>query len=141
PVSLVAESALQQLRKKNRQVDWHRCSPLEWLQQHQVCCREAVALGELGVKAVSASLLKRVTDDRNLLLAIDYLTVNGGAAAGPDGWSPADLTPDIKFQYARGMRDDLRRGGYEHGESLIRMIPKKGGRGRRRVQLLNLEDR
>jgi retron-type reverse transcriptase len=73
--------------------------------------------------------------------ALDCMANSGGAAAGPDGIEPRDLSQSERWQIARSLQWRISRGKYRPGPHRTAKIPKGRHRGAREIQIQNVEDR
>lgn len=111
------------------------------LRRHQDDVHAAVRDGIGGVRALAPHLLDRITDERTLRIAWEYLAINGGSSPGPDGRRYADYATSEGREYCRALRDALRGRTYRTGPERIIRIEKDGGSGFRPIVLLNIQDR
>lgn len=140
-----------EFKNYNRQVDRHRWSHKEFLSRHQCACINAVKHSKPGIAEILPYLFTRISDDRNLILAWDHVVAQSGSTPGRDGEviqrsGPAGhrintLEGLNKYQFARQVRDAIRDGRYEHGETKLVSIPKKSGEGKRFIRVPDLIDR
>jgi hypothetical protein len=119
----------------------HRGSPADFLRRHQ---RES-AIAARGTRqeraTFSTCLIQRTADPRNLKLALEYITRQGGPAAGPDGLRPDDLGPAEAWDRIRVLSRMIRDGTYRPGKTRRTSIPKSSGNGTRTIEVQNLDDR
>jgi group II intron reverse transcriptase/maturase len=87
-----------------------------------------------------ATLLDRTADTRNLRLAWDYLSREGGQAPGPDGLHYTDLAPHDVWMILRWLSQRIRNGSYHPGTDRTVKIPKAHG-GTRTLHLSSVLDR
>ena len=130
-----AEFALE-----NRRADQHRGTPEDRLERHQRACRRIARFGRRAAAEISRHAYQRIRHEDSLFLAISYIAAQSGQTPGPDNerW-PDDLGDP--HAYARGLRDEIDDGEYDHDETLTKHISKGRGRGTRPIQLTNLCDR
>ncbi len=113
----------------------------DFLSRHQA---EAVLVSHFGRRAmqkVAPYLCHRISDERTLAVAWDYLAEHGGPTPGPDGLRYDDLNPSERWQLLRSLRDAIRSGEYQPGEERVCRISKGPGRGTRPLVIQNIEDR
>jgi retron-type reverse transcriptase len=122
-------------------VSEHRGSARDFLARHKRHAKHVLLRGRQGLLEIAPHLLHRISDDRTLGLAWDYLAQHGGQAPGPDGLSYTDLDHRAKWQLIRALRDEIRSGDYSSGEEYLRWVPKRSRRGSRPLILQNIEDR
>ncbi|WP_435010192.1 reverse transcriptase domain-containing protein [Tundrisphaera lichenicola] len=122
-------------------VEFHEGTPGDFLARHEDEAR-TVALGDRRGRAEFANrLLPRISDERNLKLALDHLAAEGGDAPGPDGMRPRDLGPAERWSMARALRGAFRAGTYRPGRHRVARIPKIGGQGCRIIKIQDIQDR
>lgn len=121
--------------------DPHRGSYRDWLRRHELKAAEAARGTKEGRDAFAALLFDRVSDERNLRIAIDHIDQKGGVAPGPDGRRLADLDDRQRWELARELREEIRSGTYLPGKDRKRQISKGKGRGIRVIRIQNLRDR
>ena len=73
--------------------------------------------------------------------ALDSLAKSGGQAAGPDRIQPRDLSQSERWKLAKDLRRRIFERKYQPGVTRTVWIPKGPGRGERKIQIQNVEDR
>src|SRR5262245_47361368 len=115
----------------------HRGTARDYLSRHGRESATAARGTRRQRDAFAAGLLRRATDPRSLFLALDHLARSGGAAPGPDGLRPDDLSPAERWDLARALPGAIRSGTYRPGPHRLVKIPKGGDRGYRALQIPN----
>jgi RNA-directed DNA polymerase len=82
-----------------------------------------------------------VADPRNLFLAYETLSRQGGRAPGPDGLRYHDLAKSEVWSWARAAGEAILDGGYRPGPERQVQIPKSSGKGTRTLKLVSILDR
>lgn len=128
-------------RARQAPVTAHSGPPREFLRRHG----RDVSLAAQGTKQDRArlvrALLPRVADPRNLFLAFQKLSSEGGQAPGPDGLRYADLSKSEVFAWARAAGKAILAGTYRPGPERCLQIPKASGKGTRTIRLTSILDR
>jgi hypothetical protein len=112
-----------------------RCSSVTGRTPH-ITCNEVSRAREL-----ARYLLPRISDERTLRSAWDYLAHEGDPAPGPNGRRYSDLTGADAWGLCRCLRQVIRAGRYGRGGERVQWISKGPGRGQRPLVLSNIEDR
>jgi hypothetical protein len=119
----------------------HRGDRHALLKRHRRQEAKRLKQGRDGLEALAPLLLHRVSDDRTLRVAWDYLEEYGGQAPGPDGLRYEDLPDPFVWEWCRATRDAIRRGEYEVGDEEVVRISKGPHRGTRPLVLQSIFDR
>lgn len=104
----------------------------------------AAACSEVGetYQTFCNSLPMLVSDERNLMTALNHLRCYGGPAPGPDGTTLTSLCKVERWELARELRDRLRRDDYTPGPSRPCLVAKRlGSSETRTIYVANLKDR
>jgi hypothetical protein len=119
----------------------HRGDRYDFIARHRRQARRVAKLGRSALASIARSLLFRVSHDKTLRVAWDYLAQYGGQAPGPDGCRYSDFPDSEVWRVCRSIRDEIRRGEYEPFEEEVRWISKGPGRGKRPLVLQSISDR
>src|SRR5262249_18336651 len=105
----------------------HEGDYFDFITRHRKQARRMLEQGQKGIEKIAPALLRRISDERALRVAWDYLRQNGGQAPGPggDGYDHPDY---LIWQACRGIRDDVREGEYEPRSERVLWISKGPGR-------------
>lgn len=122
-------------------VSRHRGSAADFLHRHQQHAKRVLQRGKAGLLEIVPHLLHRISDERTLSLAFDYLADNGGQAPGPDGLRYTDFTTPKQWAFCRDLRDEIRSGQFTSGEEYLRQIPKRSGNGKRPLIIQDIDAR
>jgi hypothetical protein len=122
-------------------VSAHRGSVDDFLARHRRHVQHVLQRGREGLLEIVPLLLPRISDERTLSLAFDYLAARGGPAPGPDGERYSDFSESGKWQRFRELRDVIRAGDFVSGDEYLRYIPKRSGTGRRPLILQTINAR
>ena len=112
-----------------------------FLDRYERTASHARRSGAEAFQMLCANLPSLISDERNLIAAIDYLRSHGGGAAGVDGNRLIDLGRIEAWGLARDLRDRLCEGDYQRGPLLRCRFPKSGRPGVRTVYVANRDDR
>jgi hypothetical protein len=126
---------------KRRWVSEHRGTRDDFLQRHRKQVRRALKKGWAGIAAIAGDLLYRVSDERTLRIAWDYLAEYGGQAPGPDGARYSDRSDSEAWAMCRSIRDVIRANEYQPSEETVKWVPKGPGRNRRPLVIQCIHDR
>lgn len=135
------ESLLARHDYQQEAVDYHVGTNKDFLRRHEEMARRAVDQGRIGLKEIAPRLLRRVADARNLRIAWDYLSRQGGQTPGPNGHSYDDLADPEVWSLLRALGAAIRSDHYRPGPEKRRQISKGPGRGDRTLTIRNIEDR
>jgi ribonuclease HI len=100
--------------------------------------------GWSAIKEIGPFLPKWCFDSRMLRIAWDRLAKDGGQAPGPNGRRYHDYYDQDVWELLATIKKDLKAGTYQPGPVKWKWIPKVRSnphRGKRRIALLNIEDR
>lgn len=113
-----------------------------FLERYGVAASAASRAGGDAYRTFCSSLPTLVSDERNLMAAVDYLRRKGGPAPGPDGITLTDICKIERWALARELRDRLRGDAYEPGPLRPCQVPKRlGSSEKRTIYVANLRDR
>lgn len=135
------ESLLARHDYQQESVDYHVGTNKDFLRRHEEMARRAVDQGRIGLKEIAPRLLRRVSDARNLRIAWDYLSHQGGQTPGPNGHCYDDLADSEVWSLLRALGASIRAGNYQPGPEKRRSVSKGPGRGNRTLTIRNIEDR
>jgi len=113
----------------------------DFIGRHRRQATLVVRAGRSALQRVAPSLLHRVSHDKVLRIAWNYLRSNGGQSPGVDGLRYSDLTGPEVYRLCREVRNEIRRGEYSPDLERIRWIPKGPGRGCRPLIIQSIIDR
>jgi hypothetical protein len=119
----------------------HQGKPQDFLLRHRRHAKHVLLRGKEGLLEIAPHLLYRISDERTLSLAFDYLAAHGGQAPGPNGVHYSDFNTSQKWQLCRELRNEIRAGTYTTGAEYLRWIPKRSGKGKRPLIIQNIDAR
>ncbi|MCY2994785.1 MAG: reverse transcriptase domain-containing protein [Planctomycetota bacterium] len=132
----------QELNWHLRRVELHRGDDEDFATRLKITAKRALDNHEEGVKAFAKHMVRWIADERNLNLAFEHLQTHGGASPGPDGLTfDAIETVPQKFQFLRGLRDDILEQVYIAGPTRKVQISKRSGNGHRTLMVQDIGDR
>jgi retron-type reverse transcriptase len=122
-------------------VSRHRGDRHDFLNRHRRQAKKFLELGRVDIEKIARSLLHRISDERTLRVAWEYLSEHGGQAPGPDGLCYDDVPAPWLSQECRELRDEIRSGRYELSDEAVHWVSKGSGRGSRPLILQSILDR
>jgi hypothetical protein len=115
-------------KRCHRSADWHEGSRQVFLRRHEREAKRAAKQGGVARAALVTRLFDRFADHRNLFLALEHVSANGGTAPGVDGLRAMDLDRTAAWNLIRAIARLLRDGTYRPSRP-------RPTRGRRRPRL------
>lgn len=124
-----------------RRVSHHVGSYGELVERHEYQAHQALKDGIGGVRNLAPYLFDRVSDERTLMVAFEYLRDYGGQAPGGDGKRFEDYPEPVAWVTWRDIRDMIREGSWWRGPDRVVRVPKASGNGYRKLTIPCIEDR
>lgn len=118
----------------------HQGSARDFLRRHELEVQQALQCSQRERSALATQLLMRAGDNRNVQQAIEHCA-SRGQAAGPNGLTPAVLSPQARWNLASALGELIESGEYQPSEPRTVWIDKGRGRGQRPIRIQNFEDR
>ncbi|WP_339683187.1 reverse transcriptase domain-containing protein [Gimesia maris] len=128
----------------NDAVSYHTGTRNDFYQRCIFQVQKASRSGWSAIKEIGPFLPKWCFDSRMLRIAWDRLAKDGGQAPGPNGRRYHDYYDQDVWELLATIKKDLKAGTYQPGPVKWKWIPKVRSnprRGKRRIALLNIEDR
>lgn len=119
----------------------HRHSTGTFLEHYRAIAKQAAANKLAGLREIAPSLLDLASDEKTLHAAFTRMKATGSHAPGPDGLRYEDIESIDIWKYFRGLRDEIRAGGYAPSDEHVHKISKGPGRGFRELTIQSVEDR
>ena len=126
---------------RRRSADAHQGSYRDYLRRHELEAAEAARGDENQKRAFLAKLFLRTADPRNLRLAWDWISTQGGQAPGADGLRLDDLNEPDVWPFLRIVSQAIRQGTYRTAPDRKKKIPKTSGHGHRMLTIPSIVDR
>ncbi|HEY7153226.1 MAG TPA: reverse transcriptase domain-containing protein [Gemmataceae bacterium] len=126
---------------RQRSADHHTGSYKDYLRRHELEAANAARGDERTKNSFVMNLLPRMADPRNLRLAWDWISYNGGQAPGADGLCFDDLDEPDVWPLLRTVRRSILDETYRTAPDRQKKIPKASGKGFRTLTIPSIVDR